>query len=221
MVNNTKNFEGKKYLAAIKAWMNDCKLELAPEKTEVILFKGHLRWVKFTDFWLGDTELLPQRLVRYLGIYLDDQNTFGVHVQRVCEKAERQAGTLHRLMPNIAGMGSRRRLLYLHVIQSILLYAAPVWRRALRIQRYRDLLARVQRRALVRVAFVYRTVSRETLNVFTAVPPIDLLIEERGRLSDTGEGHLAARKSEERAVHSTVGRGGGMRKGPKPSGQKN
>ncbi|KAJ8929643.1 hypothetical protein NQ314_017650 [Rhamnusium bicolor] len=92
-------------------------------------------------------------------------------------------------MPNIGGPSSQKREVLNGVIQSIVLYGAPVWKRALQRKRYRNMVDGVQRKSLLRVASAYRTVSAAVVQVVTATPPLSLLAEERKHLYETGNGH--------------------------------
>ncbi|KAJ8935914.1 hypothetical protein NQ314_012582 [Rhamnusium bicolor] len=68
--------------------------------------------------------------------------------------------------------------------KSIVLYGAPVWKRALQRKRYRNMVDGVQRKSLLRVASAYCTVSAAAVQVVTATPPLSLLAEERKHLND-------------------------------------
>lgn len=103
----------------------------------------------------------------------------GKHVEAVTTKAENKAAKLARLMINVKGPNSSKGSVLCGVIHSILLYGAPVWHTALRMQKYRNKLENAQRTALLRVTSAYRTVSTLALQVVAAVVPIDLLVHER------------------------------------------
>lgn len=165
-------------LRRIAGWMETNKLRLAPEKTEAVILKGK-RKRDGIQFAINGALITPKRNIRYLGIYLDDRGSFGEHVIQVTKKAESRLSKISRLMPNIKGPTSNKREVLCGVVHSILLYGAPVWARACAARKYREMLSRTQRRALVRIASAYRTVSAEALQVITGVIPIDLQVEER------------------------------------------
>ncbi|CAB0033725.1 unnamed protein product, partial [Trichogramma brassicae] len=66
-------------------------------------------------------------------------------------KAARVAGALARIMPNTGGPRSSRRELYARVVDSILLYGAPIWRCATETEAYIRQAEAVHRRACLRV----------------------------------------------------------------------
>nr|CAI5840390.1 unnamed protein product [Callosobruchus analis] len=94
-------------LRRICVWMVHHNLQLAPEKTEAIV---HL----------------------YLGVLFGDRGTFGNHVKCAADKAAKRIAALTRLMPNLGGVLSSKREVLNGVVESILLYGAAVWYKALR-----------------------------------------------------------------------------------------
>lgn len=101
-------------------------LKLAPEKIKSLFF------IKVTGnegYLLSEAEdIVPKHSVKYLGIWLGDNRSFGIHVTKTKESAERSLPALARLMPNIGGPGNATRIVMHGVIQSIALYGAPVWK---------------------------------------------------------------------------------------------
>ena len=65
------------------------------------------------------------------------------------------------------------------MLHSVLMYAAPAWVDNVKIKKYRMLIKRRQRKALLRVTSAYRTVSSEALSVITDTPPTELLMNKR------------------------------------------
>ncbi|XP_072403367.1 uncharacterized protein [Diabrotica undecimpunctata] len=99
-------------------------------------------------------------------------------------------------MPNIGGPSALKRRMYLQIVHSTLLYGAPVWYEALRMAKYKELLAKAQRKPLLKVASAYRTTSTIALQVITGTLPIHLLAKERDTLYNRENGHLPEIKSE-------------------------
>lgn len=120
-----------------------------------------------------------KKAVKYLGLLLDNKLTFWEQLRYAADKAERATGHLSRLMANIGGPSEAKRRLLMSVVHSILLYGSEVWADALKTEKYRRRLAAVQRRGALRIASSYRTVSEPAILVVAAVPPIDLLAQER------------------------------------------
>lgn len=192
-------FRVNESLRRIVVWMRAHSLEIAPQKTEVLVLKGP-RKRDNVRFEIQNTVVTPKECVKYLGIWLDKKLLFNKHITQVIEKAEKRMSVLNRIMPNIGGPGSLKRTVLYGVIQSIVLYGAPIWQETLKKDKYANLLESLQRRALIRVACAYRTVSSRALQVITGIPPMTLLAEERSRIFKTGMGADPGIKKEERRV---------------------
>lgn len=117
---------------------------------------------------------------------------------RVCDKAERTASVLARILPNIGGPSARKRRLLEGVVNSTLLYAASIWEKGLKIRKNKDRIQGVQRKMALSVASAYRTVSTAAVLVITGMIPIHLLVRERSRLY-SGEGEPEERERQERS----------------------
>lgn len=179
----------------ISKWLEKQKLALAAEKTECVILRGP-RKRDGVVFNVGGVNITPSRAVKYLGVWLDDKLIFSEHVKRTCEKANRQTAALSRILPNIGGPGhGKRRILY-GASCSVLLYAAPIWKEAMRLNKYRNMMLSAQRRMILRVISGYRTLSTEAAVVIAGIPPIDLLIAERCRLHEHNEVTEAVREHE-------------------------
>lgn len=185
-------------LDTINEWMDTNKLSLAPTKTEAVILKGPRKRTGVA-ISLAGVQIVPSKSLKYLGIHFDVQMNFGVHVRETAVKADKAMARLGRIMPNIGGASSPKRALLYGVMESILLYGAPVWSGMVeRIPAYRAILIKSQRRGLMRVVSSYRTVSAEALQVIAGIPTIDLLAKERRLLYESGQGHLPQIKKEER-----------------------
>lgn len=136
--------------------------------------------------------------MKYLGVMLGQGMTFGQHIKYVTEKAETRTVALRKITRNIGGPSSQKRILLYGVIQSVILYAAPVWAEWTRYKKHRNMLISTQRKALLRVAGAYRTVSAAAIQVVTGSPPMDMLVRERDRLHRRADGHTENAKREER-----------------------
>ena len=65
------------------------------------------------------------------------------------------------------------------MVNSKLLYAAPIWTSALKNHAMLKRLFSAQRGVVMSIISTYRTVSTSAVLVLASVPPIDLLAEER------------------------------------------
>ena len=105
-------------------------LKMVPEKTEALLVTDRISF-KYPKIVLGEHEIEWKKSIKYLGVQLDRRLSFGEHMQIATAKAIQCEAALTRLKPNIGGPRKTKRRLVASVVNSKLLYAAPVWTRAL------------------------------------------------------------------------------------------
>ena len=103
---------------------------MAPEKTESLLVTDR-RSFKYARIVLGEHEIKWIKSIKYLGVKLDRRLSLGEHLQIATAKAIQCGTALIRLMPNIGGPREAKRRLVTNVVNSKLLYAAPIWTSAL------------------------------------------------------------------------------------------
>ncbi|XP_008181917.1 uncharacterized protein LOC103309097 [Acyrthosiphon pisum] len=88
-------------------------------------------------------------------------------------------------MPNVRSPCQWKRRLLSSVVESQLLYAAPIWATQVsKIARTTANLIRPQREAALRVIRAYRSVSDEASLLLARMPPVDLMALERTRIRD-------------------------------------
>lgn len=92
-----------------------------------------------------------------------------------------------------------KRVLLSGVVQSVLLYGAPVWYAVLEKKVYLNIVERLQRRIMLRVASAFRTVSTMALQVITATIPLELHVKERTYMYENG-GLLARASAREETL---------------------
>jgi hypothetical protein len=168
-------------LSSIKDWMEKRRLRLAPEKTEAILLSGK-RTLKNIRFRLAGIDIEPKNKLRYLGIWLDKSLRFDKHIEEVATKAEKLATALGRLMPRQGGPKSNKRKTLASVANSIMLYGAPIWSKALKVEKYKNTFTRIQRQQAIRICGAYRTISTEAVLAISGEIPVERLADERARL---------------------------------------
>lgn len=187
-------------LQVIDKWMQRSSLKLAPEKTEAVVLYGNRR-PKPIRFMLNNTEIVPSKTVKYLGVTIDQRMSFTEHINRATEKADKVAAALTRVMPNIGGPKPERRQVLTSVVHSIILYGAPIWLECLNVKKNLKKIIRSQRKIALRVISAYRTVSTEAALVLAGIIPIDLLAEERDIVyRETGSKKEAKIRARERSL---------------------
>lgn len=112
--------------------------------------------------------------MKYLGVILDRAMTFGEHVKAATTKADNLAMKMARLMPNVRGPSSMKRIVLAEVVHTVLLYGEEIWHSALEMEWATRKLESVQRRLALRVCSGYRTMSVQAAQVIAGLIPIDL-----------------------------------------------
>jgi len=88
-------------------------LDIAPEKTEVVLFrKGRRTCGAVPLVCIGNIAICPKEYMKYLGVILDCKLNFKRHFIYIDEKVGKVTRVLGRLMPNLRGPSERKRKLY-------------------------------------------------------------------------------------------------------------
>lgn len=181
-------------IAIINNSIKEIELQIEPTKTEAVIFHSKIhkieRYIKIENL-----EIKTRQEMKYLGVILDEKLTFISHIKYVCSKAEKFLGKLQGLVKNTSGPPQHKRILYANVINSILLYAAPVW--AIEINKTKErrkIFNKINRLTANRMIRAYRTVSMDATMILAGTPPTDLIAmryleiyNELERLKSEGE----------------------------------
>lgn len=169
---------GNRALQRVSDWMVSKHLELAPQKSEAVILTKK-RKLGPIEFSLNGNTIQPVGAIKYLGVWLDTKLTFSEHINRIVEKTSKTVRALSSIMPNINGPKSSKRRVLCSVVNSKLLYAAPVWYTAMENKKLAKKLLSLQRCMAIRVCSAYRTISTAAVGVIAGTPPIDLMAKER------------------------------------------
>ncbi|CAB0035838.1 unnamed protein product, partial [Trichogramma brassicae] len=123
---NLVEFYSNETIRLVRAALTELGLQTADQKTEVLLVTSR-KVTETITVRAGSHYITSAPCIRYLGVHIDARLRFEEHLRIVSDKANRVAGALLGLMPNIGGPRSSRRRLYANVVDSILLYGAPAW----------------------------------------------------------------------------------------------
>ena len=165
-------------LCQARRWLDSRGLKMAPEKSEALLVTDRSSF-QYPKIVLGEHEIQWKKSIKYLGLQLDRRLSFSEHLQIASVKAIQCGAALIQLMPNMGGPRKAKRRLVASVVNSKLLYAAPIWTSALNNHVILKKMFSAQRGVVMRIVSAYRTVSTSAVLVLSSVPPIDLLAEER------------------------------------------
>lgn len=135
---------------------------MAPEKTEVVLIVA-FRAATELEVVVDGTIIRTKKSVKYLEILIGRNNDLDPQIDRAAEKGTACSITLVKLMPLKYGTDHRSRRAIAMAGLSAVLYAAPVWARAMNFAKHRDRL-RSKCRALLIIA---------------GIPPLHIQVIER------------------------------------------
>ncbi|XP_035737496.1 uncharacterized protein LOC118448398 [Vespa mandarinia] len=126
------------------SWMEDHRLSLAAQKTEIELITRK-RINTLRSFIVGDAAVQTKSAVKYLGDMLDNKLNYGERIMRAADKSAKVVASLGMHMGNVNGPRPCRKRLLLRAAEAVMLYGAEVWAEALRKQKYRKLIAAPRR----------------------------------------------------------------------------
>ena len=133
-----------------KRWLHSRCLKMDPEKTVALLVTDR-RSFQYPKIVLGDHVIEWKKSIRYPGVQLDRRLSFGEQLQIATAKAIQCGVALTRLMPNIDGPREVKGRLVASVVNSKLLYAAPVWISPLNNHAIQKKLFSAQRGVVLRI----------------------------------------------------------------------
>ncbi|KAL4103980.1 hypothetical protein QTP88_019293 [Uroleucon formosanum] len=113
-------------LSLVSEWIVTNGLRISPSKTVAMTLTSKRR-NRRPQFVLLEETLQLKEHIKYLGVELNFKLGFKEHIKMVRAKALKTSAALTRLMPNIGGPSPTIRKLLTSVVNSYLLYAAPVW----------------------------------------------------------------------------------------------
>ena len=143
-----------------------------------MLLAGNRR-VEDTEITVQVVKIKHKKTVKYLGVTIDQRMCFTTHIKEVSEKADKLGTALSQIMPNVEVPNACKRRLICSAVESIKLYAAPVWHLALKRESYKQAMLRVHRKAAIRISSAYRTIFNSAVMVIAGTIPIDIKARER------------------------------------------
>lgn len=167
-------------LASTIKKIKDLKLEVAAQKTEVVVFTPDKRIPPIIKVTIGKEMIASKRTMKYLGVMIDDKFAFQDHMDFINNKVTKIMKSLWKLMPNLHGPNERKRKLYANVLSSVVLYAAPVWaHKAAKKGKVQNSLRTMHRSIVLRVIAAYKTVAHDAAALLARIPPYHLTAEAR------------------------------------------
>lgn len=153
-------------------------LELATEKTTALIARGKRTSIpRDTKFLIGEDEIKNKDAVKYLGVHIDAELTFKKHAEEAGLKATRATNALSAILGTKYARMARRRIIA-RVVEGQLLYGCEVWMGRMSAAGLKEMES-VHKRAAVRVAKGFHSMSGEAALVLTGMPPLELQARAR------------------------------------------
>ena len=132
-------------LKKLNQWLCANRLSLNIDKTKLLIF--HSKYNKLQHniiIKMNDVRLVPSRSVKYLGVYLDDNLSWNIHIKELSKKLSRANGIISKLrhyVPKSTIMQIYYSLFYSHIS-----YGISVW--SLTTQKHIDKILILQKKCV-------------------------------------------------------------------------
>lgn len=160
-------------LQPVLQWARSRGLSFSAQKSTAMITKGSL--VHGFTLAFGDERIVTVPHTKYLGVTIDSDWKWDVHIERLTEDHDDIFSRLRGTMG--AGWGTKREnlmTLYRGVFLPRVAYGVSLWVHAAGSEGNKKRLHRLQRRVLLGLTCAYRTTSTDALQVLAGVLPLDL-----------------------------------------------
>ena len=137
-------------LKCLVDWLNSNKISLNSTKTELLIFHPKRRPINYdVKIKINGKRIFPSESVKYLGVYIDKNLNWNVHVNYVCDKLKRCNGALCKLRHYVPQ--NTLLSLYYSLFDSHISYCPQIWAQTQNSNTNRILV--LQKRALRIITF--------------------------------------------------------------------
>lgn len=174
---------GEEAMRMVREWGDRVGVEVAAEKTVLMLLKGRLASSRPPLIRAGPVSLRYSPRVKYLGVVVSERLRFLAHLDHVKERLSAVAVVLRRILRSDWGLSRRAaRTIYAGLFVACATYGAPIWYRAVMTVHGREKVTSCQRSAMLACAPLCRTVSSDAMQVLLGAAPLDLEVIRRAVL---------------------------------------
>ena len=169
-------------LSRIHAWGVSVKLTFSASKTSAIAFTPKSRGVSLV---MDGVNVDVKDEVKLLGVILDERLTFIRHAKYVINKVTKTFKTLCKYVRPTWGVSPENvDVIYRHVIEPTVTYAAGVWGAAAERPSVRKIMTSFQRQFAIRCIRGFHTVSGVAASALADFVPLHLKVREVKRIED-------------------------------------
>lgn len=118
----------QRHLDDIAGFLHKWKLQLNANKTQMIIFTTRRRAEDKQPLQINGTNIEETNVLKYLGATLDKRLNFNKHIEEVNKQTIVARTTIGLYIDHITPLNIKLKIqLYRAYVQSIIIYAAPVW----------------------------------------------------------------------------------------------
>ena len=171
---------GEQVMRDVCEWGDRSGVEVAMDKTVIMLLKGKLSRGRPPLIRSGNISLRYATQVKYLGVMMGERMNFLVHLTHVRDKLTSVAGMVRRILRSDWGLSRRAvRTIYEGLFVACATFGSPIWYETVMSVVGRNKVLSCQRVAMLACMPVCRTVSTDALQVLLGVAPLDLEVIRR------------------------------------------
>ena len=167
-------------LDKILRWGRSVKLTFSPAKTHAIAFTHK---AKTASIVMNGEDVIFTPQIKLLGVVVDANLSFVKHVRHVIAKVTSTFKLLCKFIRPTWGVHPENAaIIYRHVIEPTVTYAAGIWGEAVKYECVRRQLRTFQRSFAIRVIRGFHTVSAKSASAIAGFTPLHLKITEAFRI---------------------------------------
>lgn len=166
---------GGQAMRIVSEWSANVGVEVALDKTVMMLLKGKLSLSRPPLVRSGGASIRYVTQVKYLGLVVGERMNFLPHLTHVRDKLTTVASMVRRILRSDWGLSRRAvRVIYGGLFVACAAYGAPIWYETVMSVCGRNKVLACQRVMLLACMPVCRTVSTDALQVLMGAAPLDL-----------------------------------------------
>lgn len=157
-------------LHRIYNWGADVKLAFSPEKTAFVGFSAKPRTFNLR---MAGVVITPTSSMKVLGVVIDQHLNFHAHLNYAISKTQAAYRNFSRIARPTWGTSAEiNRIIYLHAVEPMLTYAAPIWAGVTNYKYAKKKLDAFQRPFAIAASKAYCTASLDATQVIADIPPL-------------------------------------------------
>jgi hypothetical protein len=177
-----ENYSNSK-LDKITTWAKTNKTKLNEENSKIMpISKRKRKESRAVNVYLNNKKLKQVTTLKYLGIIMDHKFTFKEHIAYVTDSCAKLINRLSRAAKVTWGIKHDAMKTIYKAILPLLLFGAPVWIEAMKLEYNKRKYIRIQRLINIQTTKAYRKTSNEALCHLTGITLIIIKMEEAVRL---------------------------------------